>query len=325
MTSPSHRFSVAPMIDWTDRYCRYVHRQFTRHALLYTEMVTAEAILNGDRDRLLAYDHGGPTALQLGGSDPGRMARAAEIGAAYGYDEINMNIGCPSDRVQSGRFGACLMAEPRLVAECLAAMRDAVSVPVTAKCRIGIDDDDPEEVLPRFLEHVEQAGIATVIVHARKAWLKGLSPKENRTVPPLDYDLVFRMKERFSGLDVVLNGGLASPEAAKAHLGRCDGVMLGRAAYERPAELGSVDRLYFKDERPVPAPEEVIARVAAKARRDGTEIWRYARHMLGLFAGRPGARAWRRRISQDARGAEPEVLLAILDDEGLAGGSRAAG
>lgn len=317
MNFAAHRFSVAPMIDWTDRHCRFVHRQLTRHALLYSEMITAEAILNGDRDHLLAYDHGGPAALQLGGSDPQKMGEAAAIGASYGYDELNMNVGCPSDRVQSGRFGACLMAEPELVRDCLIAMREAVDVPVTAKCRIGIDDQDPEVILPRFLECVEEAGVETVIIHARKAWLKGLSPKENRTIPPLDYELPARMKERFPNLTIVLNGGIPSPEDGVQHLSRFDGVMLGRAAYERPSELRSVDRLFFDDAHPLPTVEEVVARVVAKAEAEGTRLWRYARHMLGLYSGRPGARIWRRRISTEAQKAEPALLLQIIEEEGL--------
>lgn len=318
MTRPPHTFSVAPMIDWTDRYCRFFHRQMTRRALLFTEMVTAEAILNGNRDHLLAFDHEGPTALQLGGSDPAKMAEAARIGAGYGYQEINMNVGCPSDRVQSGRFGACLMAEPKLVREVLAAMRDAQELPVTAKCRIGIDDQDPEEILPRFLEEVAKAGIDTVTVHARKAWLQGLSPKENRTIPPLDYGIVERMKEQFPNLTLILNGGITSPTEGLQHLEKLDGVMLGRAAYERPAELRDVDRLYFADDRPVPDVLEVVETVVRKAEEDATRLWRYARHMLGLFAGQKGARAWRRRISTEARDAEPALLLRIIEEEGLA-------
>jgi tRNA-dihydrouridine synthase A len=317
ITAPPHTFSVAPMIDWTDRYCRFFHRQLTRRALLYTEMVTAEAILNGDRDHLLAYDHEGPTALQLGGSDPAKMAKAARIGATYGYDEINMNVGCPSDRVQSGRFGACLMAEPELVRDCLIAMDEAVALPVTAKCRIGIDDQDPEVILPRFLEEVQRAGVTTVIVHARKAWLQGLSPKENRTVPPLDYRLVERMKESFPGLTLVLNGGIASPREGLQHLEKLDGVMLGRAAYERPMELSEVDHLYFGEPSSTVTAEEVVRTVTEKAEADGTLIWRYARHMLGLFAGRPGARRWRRRISEEGRSDDLRLLMRILEEEGL--------
>ncbi|MEM9839739.1 MAG: tRNA dihydrouridine(20/20a) synthase DusA [Pseudomonadota bacterium] len=313
----SHRFSVAPMIDWTDRYCRFFHRELTRHALLYTEMITAEAILNGDQDYLLAYDHAGPTALQLGGSDPEKMARAAAIGATYGYDEINMNVGCPSDRVQSGRFGACLMQEPELVRDCLIAMREATTLPVTVKCRIGVDDQDPEEALPVFLEQVEAACVATVIVHARKAWLQGLSPKENRTIPPLDYSLVHRMNARFRGLTVILNGGLASPQAALEHLEMLDGVMLGRAAYEKPALLRGVDALYFHDTDVPPTVQSVVRTIVAKAEADQTPIWRYARHMLGLFAGQPGARMWRRRVSEEARQAKPAILMTIMEEAGL--------
>ncbi len=319
MTAPSYRFSVAPMIDWTDRYCRYFHRQLTRHALLYTEMVTAEAILNGDQEHLLGFDHEGPVALQLGGSDPAKLAKAAAIGAAYGYDEINLNVGCPSDRVQSGRFGACLMQEPELVRDGLIAMREAVDLPVTAKCRIGVDDQDPEEALPTFLRNVEDAGVKAVTIHARKAWLQGLSPKENRTIPPLDYDLVFRMKKAFPGLTISLNGGLPSAEEALQYLDRVDGVMLGRASYEKPAILGSVDRLYYGDTRPAVTPAEAVYAVVEKAEKDPAPIWRYARHMLGLFAGQKGARAWRRRISEEARleGARPDLILRIMTEEGL--------
>ncbi|MEM1380025.1 MAG: tRNA dihydrouridine(20/20a) synthase DusA [Pseudomonadota bacterium] len=324
MSLPHHRFSVAPMIDWTDRYCRYVHRQMTRHALLYTEMITAEAILNGDQDHLLSFDHGGPAALQLGGADPVKMAEAARIGARYGYDEINMNVGCPSDRVQSGRFGACLMQEPELVRECLAAMRQATGLPVTVKCRIGVDDQDPKVALPAFLEAVRAAEIDTVIIHARKAWLQGLSPKENRTIPPLDYALVAEMKQRFPELTVVLNGGIGSTAEGVTHLDQFDGVMLGRAAYEKPALLRDVDRLFFGDARPVPTAPDVVTSVVEKAEADGTRLWRYARHMLGLFAGQKGARVWRRRISEEARDAAPGHLLTIMREAGLAEPSAAA-
>ncbi|MEO1026887.1 MAG: tRNA dihydrouridine(20/20a) synthase DusA [Pseudomonadota bacterium] len=316
-----HSFSVAPMIDWTDRYCRFFHRQLTRHALLYSEMVTAEAILNGDQEHLLGFDHEGPVALQLGGSDPVKLAKAAVIGAAYGYDEINLNVGCPSDRVQSGRFGACLMQEPELVRECLIAMREAVDLPVTAKCRIGVDDQDPEQALPTFLHNVEQAGIPSVTIHARKAWLKGLSPKENRTIPPLDYDLVFRMKKAFPELTIALNGGLSSPNEAIAFLDRVDGVMLGRASYEKPATLIDVDRLYYGEADEPVTPQQAVIAVVQKAEESGVPLWRYARHMLGLFAGQKGARAWRRRISEEARlpDARPDLLLRLMRDEGLEG------
>ena len=312
--SASHRFCVAPMIDWTDRYCRFFHRQMSRHARLYTEMIVDEAILRGDRDHLL--DTGGvagPVALQLGGSVPERLAEAARIGAGYGYDEVNLNVGCPSDRVQSGRFGACLMREPALVADCVAAMREAVSVPVTVKCRIGVDDQDPAEALPAFLDAVAGADVRTVIVHARKAWLQGLSPKENRTVPPLDYDLVARCAGERPHLRVVLNGGIADLEAGEAELPRFAGVMLGRAAYERPYLLAGVDARLFGDARPVPDREAVVRTVAAEADRTGTPAWRYAWHMLGLFAGLPGARAWRRRVTETTRQGGGAVLLSALD------------
>ena len=302
------------MIDWTDRYCRFFHRQLSRRARLYTEMIVDEAVLRGDRDHLLAPGGvAGPVALQLGGSVPERLAEAARISASYGYDEVNLNVGCPSDRVQSGRFGACLMREPGLVAECLSAMREAVSVPVTVKCRIGVDDQDPAEALPAFLGAAAGAGVTLVIVHARKAWLQGLSPKENRTVPPLDYDLVARCAAERPELSVVLNGGLAGLDPAKAALRRFAGVMLGRAAYERPYLLAAVDHRLFGDAAPTPSRREVVMSVAREADRTGTPAWRYARHMLGLFAGLPGARAWRRCLTETARTGGGEVLRTALD------------
>src|SRR5262245_4164603 len=242
----AHRFCVAPMMDWTDRHCRFFHRLLTRRAFLYTEMVTAQAVLHGRRERLLAFspqEH--PVALQLGGSDPRRLAQAAAIGESFGYDEINLNVGCPSDRVQEGRFGACLMAEPALVADCVAAMRARVGVPVTVKCRIGIDDQDSEADLERFIGAVARAGCRTFIVHARKAWLQGLSPKENREVPPLDYPRVHRLKAAHPELEIVINGGIASLDEAAAHLAHVDGVALGRAAYQNPYLLADVDRRLF--------------------------------------------------------------------------------
>ena len=308
------------MIDWTDRYCRFFHRQLTKRARLYTEMVVDEAILRGDRDHLLGtLGVAGPVALQLGGSDPARLAAAARIGEAYGYDEVNLNVGCPSDRVQSGRFGACLMREPNLVADCAAAMSEAVSVPVTVKCRIGVDEQEPRAVLPAFLDTVATAGVGTVIVHARKAWLRGLSPKENRTVPPLDYDLVRRVAADRPGLRIVLNGGLASPiDAAREGAGLA-GVMLGRAAYERPYALTEVDGMFFgegvgEDDPGAPPPtrEAVIRAVAARADAAGVPVWRFARHMLGLFAGQPGARAWRRAVSALDKRAGGDALVALL-------------
>ncbi len=312
------RFSVAPMIDWTDRRCRFFHRQLTRRALLYTEMVTAPAILHGDESRLLRHDpceH--PVALQLGGSDPAELAEAARIGERFGYDEINLNVGCPSDRVQSGRFGACLMAEPQLVGACVAAMKAAVGVPVTVKCRLGIDDQDIEAPLDRFVDIVGEAGASCVIVHARKAWLQGLDPKQNREIPPLDYDRVHRLKRRFPEMPIVLNGGLKTLEEALPHLDALDGVMLGRAAYQTPAILGDVDRLFY-GESGTRSPFEAIDAMRpfiARELREGTPLHRITKHMLGLFQGVRGARRYRQIMSEEARmpGAGPEVLDRALE------------
>jgi tRNA-dihydrouridine synthase A len=316
-----HKFCVAPMMDWTDRHCRYFHRQLSRRARLYTEMITSAAILHGDRQRLLAFDpieH--PVALQLGGSDPRELAFAAEAGLRSGYDEINLNCGCPSDRVQSGRFGACLMAEPALVAECVAAMQGAVGggVPVTVKCRIGIDDQNSEADLSRFVESVARAGCTIFIVHARKAWLEGLSPKENREIPPLDYARVYRLKAAFPELTIVLNGGIASLEEAALHLETADGVMLGRAAYKSPAPLADVDRLFFGDPAsPCPASAVLEAMrdyVAAELAR-GTKLSAITRHMTGLLNGLPGARRFRRLLTEESvkPGAGLEVLHAAIE------------
>lgn len=297
------RLSVAPMIDWTDRQCRGFHRLLSRRALLYTEMITAPAILHGDRDRLLGHDGDGPVALQIGGSDPAQLAEAARIGADYGYDEINLNVGCPSDRVQSGCFGAVLMKSPDLVAACVAAMQAASPVEVTVKCRIGVDDQEPAEVLPAFLATLEAAGVRRVIVHARKAWLEGLSPRENREIPPLDYPLVHAMKAAFPGLHLSINGGIASLAEAEAQLAVMDGAMIGRAAYHEPwAILGAADRLWGETPplaSPVAAAEamrEVLARHLAA----GGRMHQITRHMLGLFHGRPGARQWKRILSERA-------------------------
>jgi tRNA-dihydrouridine synthase A len=307
------------MMDWTDRHCRAFHRALSGRALLYTEMVTSPAVVHGDRDRLLGFDkveH--PVALQLGGSDPAQLAEAAKIGEAFGYDEINLNVGCPSDRVQSGRFGACLMREPELVADCMAAIKDAVSVPATVKCRIGVDDQDPATSLFATVDASAAVGITTFIVHARKAWLKGLSPKENRDVPPLDYDLVRRLKRERPHLTICINGGIASLEAAEAHLDasdgvQLDGVMLGRAAYHEPALLGQVDRRIFGAETADVDPFEAIARYRPylAARLDeGVHLPAMTRHMLGLMHGRRGARAFRRILTVDsiAKGAGVEVV-----------------
>ena len=342
------------MMEWTDRHCRYFHRLLTARALLHTEMVTADAVIHGDRARLLGFDPAEhPVALQLGGSEPADLALAARIGADLGYDEINLNIGCPSDRVQngrfgaclmaeparvaegfgyrevnlnvgcpsdrvrSGRFGACLMAEPELVAACVSAMRVAVSVPVTVKCRIGIDNQDGEEALDAFVDTVAAVGCEIFVVHARKAWLDGLSPRENRDVPPLDHARVHRLKARREDLLIVLNGGIAGLDEAEAHLAHVDGVMLGRAAYQSPWRLAEVDRRIFGDETPAPEAVEVVERMIPYIERElarGTRLHRIARHMVGLFQGVPGARAWRRILSEQGvrPGAGPEVLHAAL-------------
>jgi tRNA-dihydrouridine synthase A len=310
----SHRFCVAPMMEWTDRHCRYFLRLISRRTFLYTEMVTAEAVLYGNRERVLGFspkEH--PVGLQLGGSDPEKLAAAARIGADYGYDEIDLNIGCPSDRVQSGRFGACLMAEPTLVAACVAAMADASALPVTVKCRIGIDDQDAEESLDRFIDRVAEAGCNTFIVHARKAWLKGLSPKENRDVPPLDYGRVVRLKQRLPDLEIVLNGGIESFTGALSHLPGFDGVMLGRAAYADPYLLAEVDRALFGAKETPPSRLEVLDRflpyVEAQLAQ-GARLKQLSRHILGLFHGQPRARAFRRHLAENAHpeGAGIEVL-----------------
>lgn len=305
------------MMDWTDRHCRVLHRTLSSRALLYTEMLTTGAVLHGDRARLLAYDQvEHPVALQLGGSEPADLVAAAKIGEAEGYDEINLNVGCPSDRVQSGRFGACLMREPELVAECMAAMGAAVNVPVTVKCRIGVDDQEPEESLFRLVDLCAQVGVSSFVVHARKAWLKGLSPKENRDVPPLDYPLVHRLKRERPELTIVINGGIATLDETERHLEAVDGVMLGRAAYHTPAILGEVDRRVFGQGEDVDAFEAVeryrgyvAAQLAA-----GTHLAAMTRHMLGLFHGLPGARAWRRVLTVEGvkSGAGIEVIDAAL-------------
>jgi tRNA-dihydrouridine synthase A len=304
------------MMDWTDTHCRVLHRLLTRHARLYTEMVTAEAVIRGDRTRLLSFDaREHPVALQLGGAEPARLAEAARIGADFGYDEINLNVGCPSDRVQSGRFGACLMREPELVAECVAAMRSAVTAPVTVKCRIGVDDQDPEESLRALVRACAAAGVDTFVVHARKAWLAGLSPKENREVPPLDYALVWRLKRENPHLTIVVNGGIASLDEAARHLQQVDGVMVGRAAWHSPALLADVDARFFGDERRdvYSALEDYVLYVECKLC-EGVPLNAMTRPMLGLFNGRPGARQFRRYLSENAtqRGADVQTLRTAL-------------
>ncbi|WP_414694949.1 tRNA dihydrouridine(20/20a) synthase DusA [Phenylobacterium sp.] len=310
----AHRFSIAPMMDWTDRHCRVLHRTLTGRALLYTEMLTTGAVLHGDRARLLAFDPAEqPVALQLGGSEPAELAAAARLGEAEGYAEVNLNVGCPSDRVQSGRFGACLMREPELVAEGMAAMAAAVKVPVTVKCRIGVDDQDPEESLFALVDACTAAGVTTFIVHARKALLQGLSPKENRDVPPLNYPLVHRLKRERPGLTIVLNGGVPSLDAAEAHLALVDGVMLGRAAYHTPALLGDVDRRLFGGGGTV-EPAGAVARYrpyVARQLAQGTHLAAMTRHMLGLFHGERGARAWRRILTVE--GVKPGAGLEVID------------
>jgi tRNA-dihydrouridine synthase A len=314
----NRKFSIAPMMEWTDRHCRFFHRLLTRRALLYTEMVATGAVLHGDRARLIGFDPSEhPVALQLGGSDPRALAQCARIGADMGYDEVNLNVGCPSDRVQEGRFGACLMAEPRLVADCVAAMKAAVKVPVTVKCRIGIDDQDPERALEAFAGAVEAAGVDALIVHARKAWLKGLSPRENRDVPPLDYEVVYRLKAAHPRLPVVLNGGVATVEAVRAHLARVDGVMMGRAAYQEPWRLMAVDPLLFGEAAPFAAPRDAAQALMPYIERElarGVRLHAVTRHLLGLFHGVPGARAYRRHLAVEAvkPGANAQVLADAL-------------
>ncbi|GJD59569.1 tRNA dihydrouridine(20/20a) synthase DusA [Methylobacterium dankookense] len=314
MTPEDVRFSVAPMMDWTDRHCRAFHRVLSRRARLYSEMVTTGAVLHGDRERLLGFsetEH--PVAVQLGGSNPGELAQAAMIAEGFGYDEVNLNVGCPSDRVQEGRFGACLMREPALVAECVAAMKAAVRVPVTVKCRIGVDEQDPEAALDAMAQAVVAAGVDALVVHARKAWLQGLSPKENRDVPPLDYGRVARLKAAHPDLPIAVNGGIATLEQAQARLAEVDGAMVGRAAYTEPALLLGVDPELFGEAAPhadaFAAVEAFEPYIAAMLER-GERLHAVTRHMLGLFNGRPGARAFRRHLS--TAGMRPDADLGTL-------------
>lgn len=315
---PTHRLCVAPMMDWTDRHDRYFLRLLSRHTRLYTEMVTTSAVLHGDRQRLLGFDateH--PLALQLGGSDPGELAGCARIAEDWGYDEVNLNVGCPSDRVQSGRFGACLMAEPGLVADCVAAMGAATRLPVTVKTRIGIDHRDTYEELAAFVSRVTEAGCQTLIVHARKAWLQGLSPKENREVPPLNYPTVYRLKQDFPALNMVINGGILNLDAASEHLQQVDGVMIGRAAYQNPYLLASVDQRLFGDPAPILDRRQIVQRLLPYVEQElakGLYLHRITRHILGLFQGQPGARQWRRYLSENAprSGADANVIRQAL-------------
>ncbi|WP_324133410.1 tRNA dihydrouridine(20/20a) synthase DusA [Bosea sp. (in: a-proteobacteria)] len=296
------RFSVAPMMDWTDRHCRVIHRLMSRRARLYTEMVTAQAVIRGDRPRLIGFDaveH--PVALQLGGNDPALLAQAARIGAEFGYDEINLNCGCPSDRVQGGAFGACLMREPALVGDCVAGMKAAVAIPVTVKCRIGVDDQDPEAALDALTQAVTAAGVDGLIVHARKAWLQGLSPKENREIPPLDHDRAYRLKAAHPALPVAINGGIRAPEEWAGHLAHLDGVMIGREAYQNPEVLLRVDPLLFGEDAPVAdafAMLEALEPHLAAHLEAGGRLHAFTRHLVGLFPGRPGARQFRRHLAE---------------------------
>ena len=314
----TRRVAVAPMLDWTDRHCRYLLRLISRHARLYTEMVTTGAILQGDRDRHLSFhDSEHPVALQLGGSEPRALAECARIGTDYGYDEINLNVGCPSDRVQSGRFGACLMAEPALVGDCIAAMRAAVRIPVTVKTRIGIDDMDSYEALQRFVETVSGSGCEVFVIHARKAYLQGLNPKENRTIPPLNYEYAWRLKRDFPLLEIIVNGGITSLDEVAEQLQHADGAMLGRAAYHDPWLLADVDGRFFSDHHAIPTRGEVVRQMLPYIEMElkrGTQLKHITRHMLGLFQGQPGARQWRRHLSEQAyrSAAGTDVVLAAL-------------
>jgi len=312
----NHRFSVAPMMDWTDRHCRVFHRLMSRRARLYTEMLTTGAIIHGDRRRLLGFDSSEhPVVLQLGGSDPADLATAAKIGEDFGYDEINLNVGCPSDRVKDGRFGACLMAEPALVTEGVAAMKRAVKIPVTVKCRIGIDDQDPEVALDVLARGVIAAGADALVVHARKAWLNGLSPKENRDIPPLDYDRVYRLKAALPDVPVIINGGIGSIEEAKRHLDYVDGVMLGRAAYQEPWRLLEVDPELFGEAAPYATMKDVFEAMFPYIEDQlalGAKLHSMTRHFVGAFHGVPGARAFRRHLAE--KGVKPGAGVDVLRD-----------
>ena len=312
--APGFTVSVAPMMDWTDRHCRWFHRQLSSHVLLYTEMVTANAVIHGDRNYLIGFnpaEH--PIALQIGGSEPLALAQAAKIGEDFGYDEININIGCPSDRVQSGRFGACLMAEPDLVAQCYSAMSKAIDIPVTVKCRLGIDDQNLNQTLPEFIEKVSSAGCEHFIIHARKAWLKGLSPKENRDVPPLNYDLVKAMKAAYPALEIVLNGGLKTLAAAQSESEGLNGVMLGRAAYHSPWILTDIDQLFYGAPVFSASREDITEKIidyVSKIQDTDRSAKAIIRHIMGLYAGQAGARHWRRNLSEGlaARKAPSDII-----------------
>ncbi|MEP2653991.1 MAG: tRNA dihydrouridine(20/20a) synthase DusA [Paraglaciecola sp.] len=307
--------SVAPMLDWTDKHCRYFLRQISKHTLLYTEMVTTGAIIFGKGDYLAYNQAEHPIALQLGGSDPVDMARCSSKAQSYGYDEVNINVGCPSDRVQNGRFGACLMAEPSTVASCIKAMQSEVDIPVTVKSRIGIDDMDEYKDLSHFIETVAESGCHTFVVHARKAWLKGLSPKQNRDVPPLMYDRVYQLKQEFPELHIGINGGVKSLADSAEHLKHIDSVMIGREVYSNPFILAEVDRLFYQDEAPAKTRFEVVQAMLPYVEQqitEGARPWHIARHMLGLFQGQPGGRIWRRYLSEN--GTKAGVGIELLTD-----------
>lgn len=314
----SHPVSVAPMMDWTDRHCRYFHRLITRHTLLYTEMVATGALLYGDRERFLKF-HGEehPLALQLGGNSPKDLAACAKIAEDYGYDEVNMNVGCPSDRVQNGAFGACLMAQPELVAECVAEMQSKVKIPVTVKSRIGIDDQDSYAELFHFIDTIRSAGCRTFIIHARKAWLKGLSPKQNREIPPLRYEIVYQLKQDFPNLKIIINGGITEFEQIQHHLQFVDGVMIGREAYHNPYFLSAMDKLYIQSQESLPTRTEIVLKLIPyidEQLKSGVRLHSITRHILGLFHGQAGARKWRQHLSTYApkRGAQTEIVLQAL-------------
>lgn len=312
--SKFRRFSVAPMLDWTDRHCRTFHRKMTKHTVLYTEMVTTGAILFGRGDYLHFNQHEGPVALQLGGSDPDSLAKCAKLAGERGYNEINLNVGCPSDRVQNGRFGACLMGEPQLVAECVAAMKAQVDVPVTVKTRIGIDEQDSYEFLCELIEASHKVGCDDFIIHARKAWLKGLSPKENREVPPLDYPRVYQLKKDYPQLHLSLNGGVKTIADSQTHLESVDGIMIGREAYSNPFILSEVDEAIYNEQAFTLSRHDVVRSMydyIESEMQQGANFWHIARHMLGIFQGQPGARGFRRHLSENGHGKQAD--LSVMD------------
>ncbi len=314
------RLSVAPMMDWTDRHCRYFHRLMSKNILLYSEMLTSAALIRGNATHLLNFNQSEhPVALQLGGSDPNELTKAAVLGENFGYNEVNLNVGCPSDRVQSGTFGAVLMKTPEVVADCCKEMVNATDIDVTVKCRIGVDNQDPNIILPKFLEHISNAGVKRVIIHARKAILSGLSPKQNRDIPPLNYEIVYKMKELFPGLHISLNGGIRSLRQAQLHLDNgIDGIMIGRAAYQKPGEiLLDADRIIFNEPNDKICEKDIVKRMIPYIEsqyKDGNKVSKITKHMLGLFSGRPGAKGWRKVLSEKAHSSGPEIVLEALNE-----------